>query len=220
MFTSRKVLLSLVLCAGAIAGCASTKPVSYGGLTSATQLAANPQDKDEHVPFLYSAVDTEWRKYTSVILDPVVVYGGPDQQFGNTSEADKTELAAYMQTQFAQALRTRYAPVTAPGPTTLRIHVTLTGVETSTPVLSPLTKIAPINALINVVQTARDKQAFFTGSVSYAVEIYDGASNHLLRAYVTKQYPWAENVAVSFTALGASRSGVRNGAEALLAQLH
>ncbi|MEA3098850.1 DUF3313 family protein, partial [Caballeronia mineralivorans] len=70
------------------------------------------------------------------------------------------------------------------------------------------------------VQTARDKQAFFTGSVSYAVEIYDGASNHLLRAHVTKQYPWAENVAVSFTALGASRSGVRNGAEALLAQLH
>jgi hypothetical protein len=46
MFTSRKVLLSLVLCAGAIAGCASTKPVSYGGLTSANQLAANPQDKD------------------------------------------------------------------------------------------------------------------------------------------------------------------------------
>jgi hypothetical protein len=83
----------------------------------------------------------------------------------------------------------KFAPVTKPGPTTLRVYLTLTGLETNTPVLSSLTKILPVNAIINVVQTARDKKAIFTGSVSYAVEIYDSASNQLLRAYVAKQYP-------------------------------
>jgi hypothetical protein len=42
------------------------------------------------------------------------------------------------------------------------------------------------------MHSARDKQAIFSGSVSYAVEIYDSASNRLLCAYVAKQYPWAE----------------------------
>ena len=75
-----------------------------------------------------------------------------------------------------------------------------------------------IGAIINVVQTARDKQAVFTGSVSYAVEIYDSASNQLLRAYVTKQYPFAENLFASFGTSAASKAGIRNGAKALVAQ--
>jgi uncharacterized protein DUF3313 len=48
------------------------------------------------------------------------------------------------------------------------------------------------------MHSARDKQAIFSGSVSYAVEIYDSASNRLLCAYVAKQYPWAENLFASF----------------------
>jgi Protein of unknown function (DUF3313) len=219
MSTSPQVSLLLVLCVGLLAGCATTQPVAYKGLASASGLAPNPQ-KDGHVPFRYSGDDSDWSKDTSVILDPVAVYSGPDQQFGNTSEADKTILVDYMQRQFAQALKTKYALATAPGPNTLRIHVTLTGVETTTRGLSPLTKIAPVGLVINSVKTALDKQAWFTGSVSYAVEIEDSASNRLLRAYVSKQYPAAENVAASFGTLDASKAGIRNGAQALLKQLH
>ena len=113
----------------------------------------------------------------------------------------------------------RRGGTSTPGSTTLRIHLTLTGIETNTPVLSSLTKIAPVNLVINVVQTARDKQAIFTGSVSYAVEIYDSASNQLLRAYVSKQYPFAENLFASFGTSDASRAGIRNGAKDLMAQL-
>jgi hypothetical protein len=66
-------------------------------------------------------------------------------------------------------------------------HILLTAGEAlartqSPPVLCSLTKIAPVAVIFNVVQTTRDKQAIFTGSVSYAVEIYDSASNQLLRA--------------------------------------
>jgi hypothetical protein len=129
-------------------------------------LAPHRQARDDHVQFLHSAGDSDWRKYTSVMLDPVVIYSGSDGRFDATSEADKTALAACVLPQFAAALATRYAPAAAPGPDTLRIRLTLTGVETSTLVLSTLTKIHPFPLLINSVQTARDRQAVFTGSVS------------------------------------------------------
>ena len=146
-------------------------------------------------------------------------YSGPDQQFGNTSDADKAVLADYMQEEFTEALKPKFALAEAPGPTTLRVHLTLTGLETNTPILASLTKIAPVNLIINVVQTTRDKEAIFTGSASYAVEIYDSASNQLLRAYVTKQYPFAENLFASFGTSAASRAGIRNGAKYLVTQL-
>jgi hypothetical protein len=219
MSNSLKNFLALVLCSAALAGCATTRPVNYQGLASVSQLAPNPQDKAGHVPFLYSADDSEWHKYSAVIVDPVTVYSGPDQQFGDTSDANKAALAAYMQKQFAEALKPRFALLTEPGPATLRIHVTLAGVETSIPVLCSLTKIVPVTLIVNVVQTARDRQAMFTGSVSYAVEIYDSASNQLLRAYVAKQYPWAENLVASFGTSAASEAGIRNGAKDLVNQL-
>jgi hypothetical protein len=220
MSNSPKAFLAFVLCFAALAGCAHTRPVDYQGLASTSQLAPNPQDKHDHIPFLYSGANNDWHKYHAVIVDPVSVYTAPDQQFGKTSDADKAALAAYMQKQFAEALTPKFSLVTERGPTTLRIHVTLTGVETSTPVLSTLTKILPVGLVINVVQTARDRQAIFTGSVSYAVEIYDSASNQLLRAYVAKEYPWAESLPTSFGTTAASRAGVRRGTKDLVTELY
>jgi predicted RNA binding protein with dsRBD fold (UPF0201 family) len=217
---TRTTLLPLVLIAGIVAGCASTSPLQYTGLASTARLAPNPQDKDGRIPFVFSAADVDWSYYTSVMLDPVTIYHGADQQFGGASDADKSELSSYMQTQFAAAINKQYALATVAGARTLRVHVTLTGAETSTPVLSTLTKVVPAGLVVNTVQTARGKQASFTGSVSFAVEIYDSESNRLLRAYVEKQYPGAENVVTSFGSLSASRAGIRNGSEDLLANLH
>ena len=213
-----RFLVPAAICLGA-AGCANTQPLDYPGLASAPELAANPRDRSGRVPFLYTAYHVDWGRYTGCILDPVTVYSGPDGQFGNTSDADKAALAKYMQDQFSKALSTRCMLTARPGPNTLRIHLTLTGVETNTPVLSTLSQVAPAGVLLNGVQTVRGKEGMFEGSVTFAVEIYDSASNRLLRAYVSKQYPFAENVAYSFGTLDASRAGIRRGAEALLAEL-
>lgn len=212
-------LLAVTLGVAVLAGCSSTRPVKYEGLASTAQLEPNRREKNGHVPFQYSPNVSNWHNYSSFILDPITIYGGTDQQFGKTTEADKIKLAAYMQTQFTKTLKTKFVQTNEPGIPTLRIHVTLTGIKTSTPVLSVLPKVSLIGVPFNLIQTARDKEAFFTGSVSFAVEIYDSASSRLLRAYVSKQYPWAENVAASFGTLGASKSGIRNGARHLLKQL-
>ena len=210
---------SLVASFALLAGCATTHPVAYKDLASSTELTANAQDKRGHLPYQYTAADCDWSRYHSVVVDPVSIYRGPDQQFGKLSEADKTVLAGYMQAQFTQALRSRYAIVVATSPGTLRIHATLTGAETTVPVLATVKQLMPLGALMNTVRSATDKQARFMGSVSYAVEIYDGQSNRLLRAYVSKQYPAAEDIPASIGTLSAAETAVRKGAKLLLAEL-
>ena len=67
--------------------------------------------------------------------------------------------------------------------------------------------------------TARDGEGSLTGSVVYAVEIFDAATSRLLSAFVTKQYPSPYDVKASVERLTAAEAGIDKGAEALMAQL-
>ncbi len=69
------------------------------------------------------------------------------------------------------------------------------------------------------MQAARDKEGMLSGSVSFAVEVYDSATNALLGAYVAKQYPNAWNLTAGMGAMAASEVGVQKGAEQLLSYL-
>jgi len=56
--------------------------------------------------------------------------------------------------------------------------------------------------------------------VSYAVEVYDATTNRLLHAYVEKQYPNAMNVGATLGSLSAAKTGIRKGADELVAKLN
>lgn len=206
-----------LIVSGTLASCTTADPTAYAGLASAQHLKADPSDRSGRIPYRYNS-GTNWRQYDKIIVDPVTVYRGQDHQFGKVSEQDKSTLASYMQSQFTQKLRTRFSVVTSPAPGTMRIHLTLTGAKTTTPVLGPFSHLDVGGGVYNVVQAARDKEGSMTGSVAYAVEIYDATSNALLSAYVSKQYPNAMNVGASFGALKASQVAIDKGADALLAQ--
>jgi hypothetical protein len=216
-FTCARPLAVLALCAVAT-GCASVAPVPYAGVASSRVMAANPSDSSGRVPYRY-ATQVDWRAYDKVILDPVVIYRGADQQFGELSERDKEFLAAYMQTRFVDRLRTRFAVVGNRGPNTLRIRLTLTGAVANTPVLGTLSRFDVAGAVYNGVQAARDGEGSMTGSVIYAVEIFDASNSRLLSAFVSKQYPTPYNIKASVGPLTAAETGIDAGAEALLAQL-
>lgn len=201
-----------------LAACSGTAPVAYTGIDSAALLQKNPRS-DDHVPLVYAASDVGLARYTRMVVEPVAIYDGPDQQFGALSAADRMLIADYMRDEFAKAAAKRFTLVDVPGPDTLRLRLTLTGVETNTPVLSTVTKVLPQAVLLNLIQGGRGKEGTFAGSVSFEVQAYDSISNRLLEAYVSKQYPFAENVGASVGALDATRAGVRNGAEALLPEL-
>jgi hypothetical protein len=214
-FVRRGILIVLGL---ALAGCAGTEPVRYANVAASPYMAANRSDDSRHVPYRFAAA-TEWRRYDKAIIEPVVIYHGADQQFGDLNDADKAALASYMQAQFADRLRGRFVLVTDPGPGTLRVHLTLTGAETSTPVLSTFTRFDIGGAVYNGVQAARGGEGMMTGSVSYAVEISDAASARLLSAFVAKQYPGAYNIGATMGSLAAAKVGIDKGADALLDEL-
>ena len=199
----------------ALAGCASS-PVDYRGLASANRLQPV---KDDEAPFQFRSPDADFADHSKILIDPVTIYTGSDAQLGSVSQKDRKTIADYMQKTFAKTLGRRCQLATAPGPDTLRLHLTLTGIKTSTPVLSTVSHLLPVGLVINTGLQATDRNGTFFGSVSYAAEIADGSTGKLLYAYVTKQTPDALDVTASFGSLAAAREGVRIGATHLRDQL-
>ncbi len=207
---ARPFLVSLV--ALTAAGCAASSPVAYRDLASAPQLQPA---RDDDAPFQYRSPTAALGSYTSLIIDPVAVYAGPDAQFGSTSAADRRAIAAYLGQTFATALASVLPVVDKPGPGTLRLHLVLTGLEASTPVVSTLTHLAPFGLVLNTGLEAAGGNGTFFGSVSYAVELSDAVTGALVYAYVTRQTPDALDVTASLGTLDAARTGVRIGARKL-----
>ena len=198
-----------------LAGCATTHPMPYQGLESSTYLRPNEQSRRGHEPYVYNTA-VDWKRYSTFIVDPVEIYRGPDNQFEKVSEEGKQELATYMHDQFDEKLRQKYAPVSSPQRDTLRIKMTLTGAKPTKQIIGTVMKMDLAGGPYNATQAIRGGEGAFSGSVSYAVEIYDATTNRLLKAYVDKQYPNAMNMKSTFGALTASKTGIRKGADTLL----
>ncbi|WP_410014033.1 DUF3313 family protein [Sodalis sp. C49] len=219
MHTTFKTFRPAALILGiALAGCAGTPPAHYSGIDSSSQLRPNTDDQAYRIPYRYSE-PVDWKKYTSIIIDPVVIYQGADQQFGDMAQDDRKALATYMHNQFSEKLRPRFREAATPSPDTLRVKLTLTGAETTMPVIGTFTKFDLAGGPYNIVQSIRGKEGLLNGSVSYAVEIRDGATNRLLNAYIAKQYPNALNVGASIGALSAAEVGIDKGADELAEML-
>lgn len=218
-----KTRLTSLLVTGAttltLAACAGVQPVAYSGLSSTSQMTKNRASDSNKVPYQYTA-PVVWSRYTKVTVDPVAVYQGSDNQFGDMKAEDKAALAEYMQKTFSEALSKRFDVTTQTVPDSLRVKLTLTGAETTTPFVGQFTHFDIGGNVYNGVQAIFGGKAAFSGSVSYAVEVYDGTNGRLLKAYVSKQYPNAMNMAAAFGSLGAAKTGLDKGADALVAQLH
>lgn len=201
-----------------LAACASPDPVAYGGLASSSYLKANRETDAGRLPFAYST-HPDWRAYSKVLIEPVAVYEGADNQLGDLSPEDRAELAGYLQDQFSSALAKRFRLAAGPGLGTLRVRLTLTGAATNSAVISTFARLDMAGSLYNGIQAVRGHEGMMMGSVSYAVEIYDSGSDRLLEAFVAKQYPGAYNIGATFGSLAAARTGVDKGAEALAEHL-
>jgi len=201
-----------------LTGCSSTKPVPYTNLSSSPQLQQNSQKDADKIPYTYSA-NVNWNNYSALIIEPIAIYTGPDNQFGELAEGDKQELSKYMDAEFRKVLSQRFKLDNKSSTETLKLKLTLTGAGTNTAVASTVTRFDLAGMPYNVVQSIRGKEGILMGSISYAVEIYDASSNRLLKAFVTKQYPNAMNIAATFGSLSAAKTGIDKGAENLLVQM-
>jgi hypothetical protein len=79
----------------------------------------------------------------------VAVYTGGDSQFGSVPEDARQRIADYMHQQFTEVLGKELQITDSVAPHTARLHLTLIGLKTSTPVLSTATHVLPVGLLVN-----------------------------------------------------------------------
>ncbi|AZG86446.1 DUF3313 domain-containing protein [Pseudomonas syringae pv. pisi str. PP1] len=208
--------LSVLLLLGFLAaGCASHEPSPYSGIESSLEMRPNEQDSTGRIPFKYTTA-VNWNKYDQIMLEPVVIYTGVDAQFSGLERKDRITLANDMTVKFSEALGRHFRFTATPGRGTLRIRLTLTGAETTVVGLSTFSRFDIGMGSYNLVQAARDRKGTFTGSVSYAVEIYDASTSRLLASYVTRQYPKVYDIGSTFGSLSAAQAGISRGADELV----
>ncbi|WP_122220820.1 DUF3313 domain-containing protein [Pseudomonas syringae group genomosp. 3] len=208
-------LAGLLLLGFLVTGCASHEPSPYSGVESSLEMRPNKQDSSDRTPFKYST-SVNWNQYDKIMLEPVVIYSGADAQFSDLERKDKTALANDMTVKFSEALGKHFRFADTPARGTLRIRLTLTGAEMTVAGLSTFSRFDIGMGSYNLVQAARDREGTFTGSVSYAVEIYDASTSQLLTSYVTRQYPKVYDISSTFGRLSAAQAGISRGAEELV----
>lgn len=217
----RRAFTAVTVCSvvtSVLAACSTPDPVAYRNLSSSSYLKSNMSDETGHVPYAYST-RVDWRPYSRAIIDPVAIYNGSDNQFGDMSPTDRAALADYMQAKFFETLSKRFEIGNKPQPGTLRIKLTLTGASSNTAVLSTFARFDLAGSLYNGVQAVRGHEGMFSGSVIYVVEIYDATTDELLDASIVKQFPGAYNIGATVGSLSAAETGIDKGATALVERL-
>lgn len=196
--------------------CAScgTQPVHYEGLASAAQLHASTGGGDRRIIFNTDLDPAKLKSYSAILLEPVQIYHGPDQQFGSLDDNAKQDLARHAETKFRAELAQRQMLADAAGNDVLRMRVTITGADKSVPVLSTVTKVTPVGLALSGVRAATGRAGSFNGAVLYAVELFNSIDGKLVYAFVTRQYPNALNIPASILPLDAAKAGIDHGASA------
>ena len=165
---------------------AQTKDHAPVALGSAAKMV---QDKADSENWTYVHPTSTYTQFRTVIVDPTTVYNGADAQFDGISPEDRAKYAA----TFTDELRSELAK-TFPAPAkaqadTLRVHVTLLGATKTKGGLATATRVTPVGFGLSALKSALGKPGTLTGSVLYAVEVYNARTNELLIAAVRRRTP-------------------------------
>jgi hypothetical protein len=170
----------------ALAAHAQTRDHPPTSLGSANQMT---QDKEGSESWTYVQDKSVFTKYRTVIVDPTTVYDGPDAQFEGIDAADRTKFAAMFTDELRSEIAKSFPAPATPQADTLRVHVTILGAQKTKGGVATATRVTPIGFAASAVKSALGKKGTFTGSVLYAVEVFDARTNELLLAAVRRRTP-------------------------------
>ena len=203
---SKFVLAALTF---ALAACANTTPTPMAGVAEASNMQASSAVTGR---ISWVKPGTDFKKYTSVMIAPVSIYDGTDTDWGNTSPSDRTEIANYLQATYSKAIGQTLRIVNRPGPNTLLLKMELVGVQSNVPVAATVSRVYPAGLVANIFNQSTDKPGTFSGSVTYALSLFDSTSNTLLAAAINKKFPEALDVTSTFSTNAAAKAGIDQGA--------
>lgn len=185
----RAIALSVVALA-AVAS-AQTRDHAPTGLSSSSRMS---QDKPGKESWTYVKPGLDLRRFTRIIIDPTVVYGGPDAQFEDIEPADRQRFATILTEQMRSEIGKSFSVTSRPGTGTARLRVTLLGAEGTTGGVATATRVTPLGLASNAVRSLAGKPGRFTGSMLVAIELTDSRSGELLAAAVRRRTPDALDI--------------------------
>lgn len=170
---------------------AQTQDRAPVALPSASRLS---QDETGKESWTYINPNARFSSYRSVIVDPTVVYTGADAQFQNVPVGERPRLAQIFTNTLSSELARSFPNPGKARADTVRVRVTLIGVRTTKGGVATATRVTPLGFGLSAAKSLMGKGGSFTGSVLYAVEVYDGRSGNLLLAAVRRRTPDALDI--------------------------
>ena len=212
----------------------SCKKRIYGVVVSATVMvllgacAANRQApdvldvrglvpiKDTALPNVraYEAAEFDRSRYNGLLIDPVTVYEGPGAQFDDVSEQDRFRIAALLTAEFKRVLSKDFRVVDEPRPGTVRLAITLVGINRSNAVLSTALRLTPVGIVLSGARTVQGSGDPFTGGINIAAMAFDAESGQVLAASQALLGPAALDVTSGLTPLRAAELSTTRAAQA------
>lgn len=170
----------------AVPASAQTKDHAPVALPSAGLLT---QDKAGTESWTYAQPLSVFTKYRTVIVDPTTVYQGADAQFDGVDPADRQQYASVITDELRRELAKTFPAPARPQADTLRLRVTILGATKTKGGIATATRVTPMGFGLSALKSALGKGGSFTGSILYAVELYDARTNELLLAAVRRRTP-------------------------------
>ena len=147
------------------------------------------QDKSGTESWTYTRPTSVFTKYRTVLVDPTTVYQGPDAQFDGVDPADRQQYAQVITDELRREIAKTFPAPARPQADTLRLRVTILGATKTKGGIATATRVTPVGFGRSALKSALGKGGSFTGSILYAVELYDARTNELLLAAVRRRTP-------------------------------
>jgi uncharacterized protein DUF3313 len=165
---------------------AQTRNHAPAALSSSSRMT---QDKPGTESWTYAQPSSAFLKYKTVIVDPTVVYEGPDAQFEGIDNADRSKYAAIITDELRSEIGKSFPAPAQPQADTMRLRVTILGAQKTKGGVATATRVTPIGFAASAFKSAIGKSGSFTGSLLYAVELHDAKTDELLLAAVRRRTP-------------------------------
>lgn len=182
-------------------GCAKTPPRA-GFLQDYSALRQDPGDESL---FWYEIPDVDWKMYSKLMIDPVVVYFHPEAENRQIDPEVLSEITDYFRNAVIEAVQDAYPVVDKPGPGVLKIR-------------AAITDIIPANPLINATMIVAVGLPVDMGGASMEAEFLDAETHKPLGAVVDKKLGIPvnpEDYVVGFTQWGHAKTACDAWAELL-----
>jgi hypothetical protein len=175
------------LVAPLLVGCAASMQARKVDVGQAVLVDPSILEKGTEGQPLYRYVkpNVDWKKYTQVIIDPVIVHqeAAMDAETRENFQTLANNAFVFLNTELGKEVKV----VTAPGPGTFRVQLAIVSAEKSGAVSNFMTTIVPVGMVLSAGKYAATGKPIGVGEITGEMRITDASTGELLAAALDKR---------------------------------